>query len=136
VTYASSGSSGSVLPLLLFIMVPLGMYFLMIRPQQRRARETARMQSALAPGAEVMTGSGMYGTVTEIDEEDGTVVLEISSEVHVRFARAAIGRVLSGAPGADEDVAEPIVAPPSAADEVDHDADTDARANEVIKRKD
>ena len=90
VSFAASGGGGSFFPLLLFIMVPLGMYFLMIRPQQRRQRELARMQSALGPGAEVMTGSGMYGTVTEVDEEDGTVVLEISSEVHVRFARAAI----------------------------------------------
>lgn len=107
------------------------MYFLMIRPQQRKARELAQMQAALAPGAEVMTGSGIYGTVTEVDEEDGTVVLEISSEVHVRFARAAIGRVLSGAPGADEDAAAP-----AAADEVDTDTDTDAKANQVIERKD
>ena len=132
-SFAASGSSGSFFPLLLFIMVPLGMYFLMIRPQQRKARELAKMQSALAPGAEVMTGSGIYGTVTEVDEEDGTVVLEISSEVHVRFARAAIGRVLSGAPGAEEDAAAP-----AAADEVDTDTDVnaDAKANQVIERKD
>jgi preprotein translocase subunit YajC len=107
------------------------MYFLMIRPQQRKARELAKMQAALGPGAEVMTGSGIYGTVIEVDEEDGTVVLEISSEVNVRFARAAIARVLSGAPGADDDVAQP-----AAADEVDHDTDTDTKVNPVIERKD
>lgn len=127
VSFAASGG-GSFFPLLLFIMVPLGMYFLMIRPQQRRQRELAQMQSALAPGAEVMTGGGMYGTVTEVDEEDGTVVLEISSEVHVRFARAAIARVLT--PAADEDTAEP------AADEVDTDQDSDVQANKIIERKD
>ena len=90
---AASGSSGSFFPLLLFILVPLGMYFLMIRPQQRRQKDLAQMQSALAPGAEVMTGSGIYGTVIEVDEEDGSVVLEISSEVNVRFARAAIAQI-------------------------------------------
>jgi preprotein translocase subunit YajC len=107
------------------------MYFLMIRPQQRKARAVAAMQATLGPGAEVMTGSGMYGTVTEVDEEDGTVVLEISSEVHVRFARAAIGRVISGAPDADRDAL-------AAADEVDTDldAETDTKANQVIERKD
>ena len=75
-----------------------------------------------------------YGTVTEVDEEDGTVVLEISSEVHVRFARAAIARVLTPA-ATGEDSAEP------AADEVDTDQDTDvqasdAQANKIIERKD
>jgi preprotein translocase subunit YajC len=108
------------------------MYFLMIRPQQRRQREMAKMQSALAPGAEVVTGSGIYGTVAEVDEEDGTVVLEISSEVHVRFARAAIARVLTPAE-AEADTAEPV-----AVDEVDTDTDTDsdAKANKIIERKD
>jgi preprotein translocase subunit YajC len=125
VSFAASGG-GSFFPLLLFIMVPLGMYFLMIRPQQRRQRELAQMQSALAPGAEVMTGSGMYGTVVEVDEEDGSVVLEISSEVHVRFARAAIARVLTPA----ENTAEP------AADDVDTEPDSDAQANKIIERKD
>jgi preprotein translocase subunit YajC len=102
------------------------MYFLMIRPQQRRQKDLAQMQSALAPGAEVMTGSGIYGTVIEVDEEDGSVVLEISSEVNVRFARAAIARVLTPA--------EAETAPP--ADEVDTDTDTDAKADQVIERKD
>jgi preprotein translocase subunit YajC len=129
VSYAASGSGGSIFPLLLFILVPLGMYFLMIRPQQRRQKELAQMQSGLAPGAEVMTGSGIYGTVTEIDEEDGSVVLEISSEVNVRFARAAIARVLT--PAGAEDIAAPVPA-----DEVDTDPETDAKANQIIERKD
>ena len=129
-SYAANGSgSGSFLPLLLFIMIPLGMYFLMIRPQQRRARDLQQTQSHLAPGAEVMTGSGMYGTVTEIDDEDGTVVLEVSTEVHVRFARAAIARVLSPAPAAADDsgTTSPV--------ETDDEVDTDAKADEVIHRR-
>jgi preprotein translocase subunit YajC len=134
VPIAASGSGGSSLTLLFFILIPLGMYFLMIRPQQRRARELRQMQSALAPGAEVMTGSGIYGTVTEIDPQDDTVVLEISSEVHVRFARAAISRVLSAAPADDPGVAGD--ARPGDADEVDHPTDTDTQADEIIKRKD
>ena len=140
--FAATGSSGgSLLPLLLFIMIPLGMYFLMIRPQQRRARETQQMQSELAPGAEVMTGSGMYGTVTELDEEDGTVVLEISSEVHVRFARAAIAKVLNAAaaPAADADPTAGAPATSSTAEpdraELDDDVDSDTRANEIINRR-
>jgi preprotein translocase subunit YajC len=114
--------------LLLFVLLLVGMYFLMIRPQQRRARETREMQRSVGPGAEVMTTSGIYGTVTEIDQEDDTVVLEISTEVHVRFARAAIGRVIS--PGPDAGGAE------ADAGEVDHPTDSDTPANPVIERKD
>ena len=120
-------------------MIPLGMYFLMIRPQQRRARETQQMQSELAPGAEVMTGSGMYGTVTEVDEEDGTVVLEVSTEVHVRFARAAIAKVLNAAPATDTDPTAGAPATSSTAEpdraELDDDVDSDTRANEIINRR-
>jgi len=132
VSLAASSSGGSSLTLLFFILIPLGMYFLMIRPQQRRARELRQMQSALGPGAEVMTGSGIYGTVTEIDTEDDTVVLEISSEVHVRFARAAIARVLS--PGTPQDSGTAPVDDDS--DEVDQPTDTGTQVNPIIERKD
>jgi len=112
--------------LLLFVLLLAGMYFLMIRPQQKRARDMREMQASVTPGAEVMTTSGIYGTVTEIDDEDGTVVLEISTEVHVRFARAAIGRVISPGPQAEAE----------AADEVDHPTDSDTQADQIIERKD
>jgi preprotein translocase subunit YajC len=120
------------LTLLLFILIPLGMYFLMIRPQQRRARELRQMQAALVPGAEVMTGSGIYGTVTEMDQEDDTVVLEISTEVHVRFARAAIARIISAGP--EEHAATDDATPDD--EKADHLTDTDSQANHIIERKD
>ena len=125
---ASASGGGSFLPLLLIIVFIAGMYFLMIRPQQRRSRELQRMQSTIGPGAEVMTGSGIYGTVTEVDEDEGTVGLEIAPDVTIRIARAAVARVISGAEVAeDEDVAE-------VDDELDH--ETDATPNPIIERKD
>jgi preprotein translocase subunit YajC len=134
VSLAASSSGGSSITLLFFILIPLAMYFLMIRPQQRRARELKTMQSALRPGAEVMTGSGIYGTVTEVDEEDDTVVVEISSEVHVRFARAAIARVLS--PGGEPDTAPSDMVPADEVDdEVDHPTDAGTQADQVIERR-
>lgn len=91
---ADQGTGGSSSFGLIMIVLLIGaMYFLMIRPQSKRRREAMQMQSTLGPGDEVMTGSGLYGTVTELD--DDTVTLEISPGVTVRFARAAIGRVLA-----------------------------------------
>jgi preprotein translocase subunit YajC len=121
---APASGGGSFLPLLLIIVFIFGMYFLMIRPQQRRNRELQQMQARLGPGAEVMTGSGIYGTVTEVDEDEGTIGLEVSPGVTLRVARAAVARVISGADVAEEEDA----------DEVDH--ETDVTPNPIIERKD
>lgn len=67
------------------------MYFMMIRPQQKRRREAEQMQSSIAPGDEVVTIGGLYGTVTGIDDE--TVLLEVAPGVQARYARPAIARV-------------------------------------------
>jgi preprotein translocase subunit YajC len=128
---APTPGGGSFLPLLLVIVFIFGMYFLMIRPQQRRNRELQQMQATLGPGAEVMTGSGIYGTVTEVDEEAGTVGLEVSPGVTLRIARGAVAKVISPAEvdeyeDDDEEVDE--------VEEVDH--DTDTTANQIIERKD
>lgn len=77
--------------LLPFLAIALVFWFIVIRPQQRRARELQGMQQALSVGDDVMLTSGVYGTLTEIDEE--TVRLEIAPGVTVRVARGAVGRV-------------------------------------------
>ena len=71
------------------------MYFLMIRPQQRRRREVESMQSALGVGDEVVTIGGLYGHVVEIDGD--SVILEVAPEVENRYARGAISRVVTKA---------------------------------------
>jgi preprotein translocase subunit YajC len=122
---AANSSGGSFLPLLFIILIFGAMYFLFIRPQQRRNRELQSMQSRLGPGDLVMTGSGIYGTVTEIDDANGTVDLEISPEVVVTFARGAIARVVT--PASHEETAE------EPGDEADQQTDTD---HSVIERRD
>jgi preprotein translocase subunit YajC len=84
------------------------MYFMMIRPQQKRRREAEQMQSALAPGDEVVTIGGLYGTVTGVDDE--TVQLEVAPGVQTRYARPAIARVVKQAerPEAIEPAAEDV----------------------------
>jgi preprotein translocase subunit YajC len=93
---AQSGGAGSLTPLLMIVLLFGVMYFMMIRPQQRRRREAQQMQSGLAPGDEVVTIGGLYGTVTSIDDE--TVTLEVAPGVHTRYARPAIARVVHPTP--------------------------------------
>lgn len=70
-------------------------YFLLIRPQQRRARAVAKMQSQIGPGDEIMTIGGLYGIVESIDDE--SVHLQAAPGVSLRFRRNAIAQVVSSA---------------------------------------
>lgn len=90
---ATQGNSNSGLISILFLVVMVGLlYMVMIRPQQRRARQQKLLQSEVGAGDEVVTIGGIYGEVTEVDDE--TVVVEIADGVEVRFIRSAIARKL------------------------------------------
>ncbi len=129
---ASSSGGSSLLPFVFIVLIFAAMYFLFIRPQQRRARETQAMQSQLGPGDEVMTGSGIYGTVTEVDTDAGTVGLEIAPEVVVTIARGAVSRVITQAERETEDEESED----EAQTEEEPDYETDSSDNPVIERKD
>src|SRR5687768_9566693 len=75
------------LPLLLIGVV---FYFLLIRPQSQRRRAQMEMQSSIEGGDEIVTTSGIYGTVTDIDDDFGIVSLEVAPGTEIRIARAAI----------------------------------------------
>ncbi len=81
---------GLILPLLLIVM----MYFLLIRPQQKRMKDQRSMQASLGPGDYVLTSSGIYGTITEL--EDDTMLLEISDGIDIRIAKGAVIRKVDG----------------------------------------
>ncbi|MCB9366789.1 MAG: preprotein translocase subunit YajC [Calditrichaeota bacterium] len=83
---------GTLLPFILIIVV---MYFLMIRPQQKRQKQHQAMLSALKSGDEVVTTGGVFGTIAGIDDKDGTLWLKISGDVKVRLDRGAVARVIS-----------------------------------------
>jgi preprotein translocase subunit YajC len=94
----SSGSAGAaVIQLGIFLLIPVAMYFLLIRPQRRRQREQAAMQSSIDVGDEVMTTSGLYGFITGFDGD--IVWLEIDDNVQIRIARAAVQRKVDTAAG-------------------------------------
>ena len=78
----------------LLIMVPIFaiMYFLMIRPQQKKQKEHEEMLSRVKAGDKVMTQGGLYGTVVKVSENK--VTLEIAERVHVEFAQGAIANII------------------------------------------
>ena len=99
---AATKSSGSSLTFpILIVLVFVGFYFLMIRPQRRRQQAVQQQQRTVEPGARVRTTAGMYATVVEVDGDD--VVLEVAPGVEVRYLRRAIMEVIAAG---DAEVAE------------------------------
>jgi preprotein translocase subunit YajC len=95
----SDSGSGSSLAGLFIPMALIGgaMYFLMIRPQRRKMRASAQLQSSIEIGDEVMTTSGVYGFVTLIDGD--IAWLEIDDNVQIRIARQALQRKVDTSQG-------------------------------------
>ncbi|PJJ98075.1 preprotein translocase subunit YajC [Lysobacteraceae bacterium NML75-0749] len=88
-TAAQPSMMGSLLfPLVLIAII----YFLMIRPQMKRAKEHRAMLGALEKGNEVITNGGLAGVVTDIGESFVTV--EVADNVRVRVQKSAIAAVL------------------------------------------
>ncbi|HJR98612.1 MAG TPA: preprotein translocase subunit YajC [Actinomycetota bacterium] len=101
----SQGGSSLVafLPLLLMGVI---FYFLLIRPQQRRAKAQQALLRSVEVGDEIVTTAGVYGTVTEIDDDDDAITVEIAPGTRVRMVRAGIGRIIE-----DEEDSEALEGP-------------------------
>jgi preprotein translocase subunit YajC len=106
-TVGNGNGGGSYLPLLLMVGLLFVMYLVVIRPQSRKRKEMQEMQHTVGVGAEVLTVGGLYGTVTDTDDE--SVTLEVAPGVTNRYARGAIGRVVApaDAPASGTDDAPP-----------------------------
>ena len=79
------------------IVIMLAMWALLILPQQRRAKAHRAMLAALDVGDEVVTSSGMYGTIAEFD--GGTVFLAVSDNLEIKVTKESISeRVVSPTP--------------------------------------
>jgi preprotein translocase subunit YajC len=86
---SSDESSGSALPsLILLALIPLALYFFMIRPQRRRVRDQQALQRSIGVGDEIVTTSGIFGFIT--GEDGDKFWLEIDDDVQIRIARAAV----------------------------------------------
>ncbi|NPV12141.1 MAG: preprotein translocase subunit YajC [Ignavibacteria bacterium] len=78
--------------LIMFAAIFLIMYFLMIRPQQKRMKEREKMLSELKKGDKVVMSSGIYGVITQID--DRTVIVQVADNVKLKFEKSAVATVL------------------------------------------
>lgn len=86
---------GAFLPIIIIFIL---FYFLLIRPQQKRQKEIQEMLANIKKGDKVVTTGGIYGLVEQVG--DKTVVLKVAENTRIKFGKAYIAAVRSGA---DED---------------------------------
>lgn len=79
----------SMMPLVFIFII---FYFLLIRPQQKKAKEHAKLVEAIKTGDEVVTSAGIHGTIANVKEK--TFVIKIADNVKVEFDRAAVASVV------------------------------------------
>ena len=90
---AGAGSAfAQFVPLILIFAI---MYFLLIRPQQKKVKEHKAMVEALRRGDQVVTQGGILGKVVKVKDGEGEVDVEIAQGVTVRVVRATIAQVRS-----------------------------------------
>ena len=98
--------------LLLPIIVFVGMYFLILRPQQKRMKEREALVRAAGVGDEVATVGGVIGIIVA-EEDENIVSLEVDDAVELRVQRRSIGEIVTkaeqaadGSDNADDDGAD------------------------------
>jgi preprotein translocase subunit YajC len=96
----AGGGPGPIVTILPFILIFVIMYFMVIRPQQKKSREHQELLSKLKRNDEVMTSGGIYGKV--IDLKETVVTLEVAPNVRIRVHRPQISVVLTAEKPAKE----------------------------------
>lgn len=92
---AAAGPFGNVAQFVPLILIFVVFYFLLIRPQQKKAKEHQNYLANLKKGDKVVTSGGIHGQITGIT--DTVVTLEISENVRIKVSRSAIGGSASDA---------------------------------------
>ena len=88
-----SGGGGSLIStIIMFGAIFAIFYFMIIRPQQKRAKEREKLLSNIEKGDKIVTSGGVHGTIVGL--EDKTALIEIAPNVKIKIERSAIGSVI------------------------------------------
>ena len=119
----AEGGGGSTLGLLVpLVLMGVLFYFLLIRPQQRRARAQRDLISSVEVGDEIMTAGGILGTVTAMDDDDELLTVEIAPGTRIRVVKRAVSQRFVEENEADEELDDDGDGNADAADEVGDDS--------------
>jgi preprotein translocase subunit YajC len=82
------GAAGGIITFLPFVLIIAVFYFLIIRPQNKKQKETQKMLAALKKGDKVVTAGGIHGTVSNVKEK--TVIVKVDDNTKLEFTRTSI----------------------------------------------
>jgi preprotein translocase subunit YajC len=88
---STSSNGGSPFTFLIFL-VPIGLLFFMMRSQRRRVSMQQAQQRSADVGEDILTTSGIFGTIVDADDDEDTVVVEIAPGTRIKMVRAGIAR--------------------------------------------
>ena len=101
--FGGGGNADMITSLLPFVLIFVIMYFLILRPQQKRVKQHAEMVKNVRKGDTVITSGGLVGRVTKVVDDD-QVEIEVADGVRVRQMRSMVSEVRAkGEPVKDED---------------------------------
>jgi preprotein translocase, YajC subunit len=89
----AQGGGSFITSIIPFAAIILIFYFLIIRPQNKKRKETEKMLSALKKGDKIVTIGGIHGTVQSVRES--TVLVKVDDNVKIEFLRSAISSVVT-----------------------------------------
>ena len=90
-------ATGGGMPQSLFLIgMVVVMYFFMIRPQAKKAKEQKKFSESIQAGEDIVTTSGIHGKINRVNE-DGTLKVEVASNTYMTFERAAVSMELTTA---------------------------------------
>ena len=90
---ADEQATNPILGFLPLVLIFAAMYFLLLRPQRKRQKETANLQKGIAEGDEVVLNSGIYGFVSAVEDE--WLWLDVAEKVEIRVAKGSVARKIS-----------------------------------------
>jgi preprotein translocase subunit YajC len=88
----SAGGLSSLAPMILIFVV---FYFLLIRPQEKKRKAQEKLISTVKPGENIITHSGIFGKVKSVNENDGSVSLEVANNVELKVLKSAVADITS-----------------------------------------
>ena len=89
----AGGAAGGIMSFLPFVLIIGIFYFLIIRPQNKKQKDTQKMLEALKKGDKIVTIGGIHGSIVNVDGTD--VVVKVDDNTKIKFLRSAISNVVS-----------------------------------------
>ena len=94
----ASSTQNSILSFLPLVVLVFVFYFFIIRPQQKRSKQEGEMRKGLRIGDKIVTTSGIFGSITNIDDEKNVVSIEVAKGVNITIYKASVAETLTQKP--------------------------------------